>query len=149
MGRKVSIFGVRGAGKTCYVYAMSQVMQAGATFGDTTISLIANDIKQQSRLNRGYAELADHKWPMGSLKTTVYDFKVRLQHQDEYQEIIPSLLIRDYRGGLLQSEEDDDEFFMIRKVENNLDEEYFCGLDSDDEFDKALTLFTNKYKDVI
>lgn len=109
MGRKVSIFGVRGAGKTCYVYAMSQVMQAGATFGDTTISLIANDIKQQSRLNRGYAELADHKWPMGSLKTTVYDFKVRLQHQDEYQEIIPSLLIRDYRGGLLQSEEDDDE----------------------------------------
>ena len=109
MGRKVSIFGVRGAGKTCYVYAMSQVMQAGATFGDTTISLIANDIKQQSRLNRGYAELADHKWPMGSLKTTVYDFKARLQHQDEYQEIIPSLLIRDYRGGLLQSEEDDDE----------------------------------------
>ena len=109
MGRKVSIFGVRGAGKTCYVYAMSQVMQAGATYGDTTISLIANDIKQQSRLNRGYAELADHKWPMGSLKTTVYDFKVRLQHHDEYQEIIPSLLIRDYRGGVLQSEDDDDE----------------------------------------
>lgn len=111
MDRKVSVFGVRGAGKTCYIYAMAQVMQAGATYNDTTISLIANDIKQQSRLNRGYAELADHMWPMGSLKTTLYDFKVRLQHDDEYQEIIPSLLIRDYRGGLLQSEEENDEEF--------------------------------------
>lgn len=111
MGRKVSVFGVRGAGKTCYIYAMAQVMQAGATYNNTTISLIANDIKQQSRLNRGYAELADHMWPMGSLKTTLYDFKVRLQHDDEYQEIIPSLLIRDYRGGLLQSEEENDDEF--------------------------------------
>lgn len=47
------------------------------------------------------------------------------------------------------TKEEDNEFFMIRKVENNLDEEYFCGLDNDDEFDKALALFTNKYKDVI
>lgn len=115
MPRKVSIFGVRGAGKTCYIYAMAQVMQAGAKYGpennETRISLIANDIKQQSRLNRGYSELAEHRWPMGSLKTTVYDFKVRLQHNDEYQEIIPSLLIRDYRGGLLQTEDDEDEEF--------------------------------------
>lgn len=111
MCRKVSVFGVRGAGKTCYIYAMAQVMQAGATYNDTTISLIANDIRQQSRLNRGYAELADSTWPMGSQITTVYDFKVRLQHGNEYQEIIPSLLIRDYRGGLLQSEDDNDQEF--------------------------------------
>lgn len=111
MPKKVSLFGVRGAGKTCYIYAMSQVMQAGATYNDTTISIIANNIAQQNRLNRGYMELANALWPMGSMHTTVYDFKVRLQHDDEYQEIIPSLLLRDYRGGLLQSEEDDDEDF--------------------------------------
>lgn len=111
MGRKVSVFGVRGAGKTCYIYAMAQVMQAGATYNDTTISLIANDIKQQRHLNNGYADLADHKWPMGSQKTTDYDFKVRLQYKDEYKEIIPSLVISDYRGGTLEIDDDNDDEF--------------------------------------
>ena len=116
MGKKVSIFGVRGAGKTCYIYAMAQVMQAGATYGDTTISLIANDIRQQVHLNKGYADLAEHKWPMGSQKTTDYDFKVRLQHKDEYSEIIPSLVITDYRGGTLEmNDENDDEFEKLIK----------------------------------
>lgn len=108
MSHQVCIFGVRGAGKTCYIYAMSQVMQAGASYEGTTISLIANDIRQQNRLNRGYAELANYRWPLGSDRTTDYDFKIRLQHDDEYNEIIPSLIIRDYKGAILQNEGDED-----------------------------------------
>lgn len=111
MSRKVSVFGVRGSGKTCYIYAMAQVMKQGVTYNDTTISLITNNIQQQNRLDNGFLELMGHTWPMGSMKTTVYDFMVRLQHDEEYQEIIPSLLIRDYRGGLLQGEDDNDNEF--------------------------------------
>ena len=109
MSKKICIFGVRGAGKTCYIYAMSQVMKDGASYGETVISLIANHTEQQNQLNRGYAELAKLKtWPTGSRETKVYDFRVRLQHEEEYHEIIPSLLLRDYRGGLLQTEDDNE-----------------------------------------
>lgn len=47
------------------------------------------------------------------------------------------------------AKEDDKEYFGIRKTifENN--EEYLCGLDNEKEFDKALALFTNKFKDII
>ena len=111
MSKKISVFGVRGSGKTCYIYAMAQVMQQGVTYNNTTISLIANNFMQQNRLNNGFLELMGQTWPMGSLKTTVYDFRVRLQHDEKYQEIIPSLLIRDYRGGLLQGDDDNDNEF--------------------------------------
>ena len=47
------------------------------------------------------------------------------------------------------TKEEEKDFFAIRKVEFENEDEYFCGLDSDEEFDKALALFTNKYKDII
>lgn len=47
------------------------------------------------------------------------------------------------------TKEEERDFFAIKKIELENDEEYFCGLDSDLEFDKALELFTNKYKDII
>lgn len=107
MARKVSIFGVRGTGKTCYIYAMAEVMGKGVSFDGTTISLIANDLEQQQQLTRGIEELACGEWPMGSQKATTYDFRVRLQHEDQHRDIIPSLLVQDYRGGLLEGEYDE------------------------------------------
>ena len=104
MARKVSIFGVRGTGKTCYLYAMAQVMGKGVSYDGTTITLIANDLEQQKLLNRGIEELAGGEWPMGSQKATTYDFRVRVQHEDQNRDIIPSLIIQDYRGGLLEGE---------------------------------------------
>ena len=47
------------------------------------------------------------------------------------------------------TKEEERDFFAIRKIEFEKNEEYLCGLDSDEEFDKALELFTNKYKDII
>lgn len=47
------------------------------------------------------------------------------------------------------TKEDEKDFFAIRKIEIKNNDEYFCGLDSDLEFDKAFLLFTNKYKDII
>lgn len=40
---------------------------------------------------------------------------------------------------------DDEEDFCIRKVDNKRNSELLVGLDSNEEFDKALLLFTKKH----
>lgn len=99
---KISMFGVSGSGKTCFLYAMSQVLQCGASQGnDFRLSIIANDIQQQMALNNGYAEMAlNGKWPEGSNTTTPYDLRVRVQYDDKFSEIIPNLTLLDYAGGV-------------------------------------------------
>ena len=42
---------------------------------------------------------------------------------------------------------DDEEDFCIRKVDNSKNSELLVGLDSNNEFDKALLLFTKKHQD--
>ncbi len=42
---------------------------------------------------------------------------------------------------------EDETDFCIRKVENSVNEKLLQGLDSNEEFDKALLLFTVKHKD--
>ena len=105
--------GVRGAGKTCYIYAMAQVMQAGARNEDTVISMISNSITQQKKLNSGYSLLAGNKWPGGTSDSSserIYDFRVRLEHTDNFMDVIPSLLVRDYKGGVLTGDGGMDDF---------------------------------------
>ena len=105
--------GVRGAGKTCYIYAMAQVMQAGARNEDTVISMISNSITQQTKLNSGYSLLARNEWPAGTADSSsekIYDFRVRLEHADNFMDVIPSLLVRDYRGGVLTGDGGMDDF---------------------------------------
>lgn len=41
----------------------------------------------------------------------------------------------------------DEEDFCIRKVDNMKNGELLVGLDSDEEFDKALLIFTKKHKE--
>lgn len=98
---KISIFGVSRSGKTCYLYAMSQVLQRGAKLGDFRLSIIANDIAQQAALNSGYLEMAaDGRWPQGNNTTNEYDLNVRVQNANSFKEIIPSLILYDYAGGV-------------------------------------------------
>lgn len=47
------------------------------------------------------------------------------------------------------AEKNDPEAFCIRKIEKEGDDEYFVGLNSDAEFDKALLEFTKKHKDML
>ena len=44
---------------------------------------------------------------------------------------------------------DDEEDFCIRKVDNTKNESMLVGLDTDNEFDKALLLFSKKYQDIV
>lgn len=100
------MFGISGSGKTCYLYAMAQVMNTGVRYGDTThVSIISNNISQQQTLFDGYYTMAaESKWPLPSNNTTEYDFNVRVQHEDQYEEVIPSLILHDYAGGVWQSQ---------------------------------------------
>ena len=100
------MFGISGSGKTCYLYAMAQVMNNGVRYGDSThISIISNDLSQQQALFDGYYTMAaESKWPLPSNNTTEYDFNVRVLHKRQYEEIIPSLILHDYAGGVWQSQ---------------------------------------------
>lgn len=105
---KISILGVRGAGKTCYIYAMAQIMREGVSYENTCISMMSNSILQQKKLENGYYTLVRSMWPGGTSDNSderIYDFKVRIENADSYyDDFIPSLLIRDYKGGTLTAD---------------------------------------------
>lgn len=103
MSKQISILGVSGSGKTCYIYALAQVMKHGARYKDTNISIISNDSGMQIDLDNGYLSMAvDKLWPLStSSDNYVYDFLVKVHSPLGYMDLIPSLEMRDYRGGVL------------------------------------------------
>lgn len=109
---KISMFGVSASGKTCFLYAMAQVVGRGVRAGQNFLQLISNRASQQMKLNDGFMQLARGRWPQTTDRTETYDFKVNVQLDDSFKELIDSLEIQDYRGGLLQttSEFDEKEF---------------------------------------
>lgn len=103
------LFGLSGSGKTCFIYAMSQVLgDKGVRSNDMTFTLKANDIMQQVFLNNGYMTLLDEKWPQPTNAPIVYDYCLRLQYQGRIMEILPNLIVQDYRGGILDFGTDKD-----------------------------------------
>lgn len=100
---KICMFGISGSGKSCYLYAMAQVMNNGVKYGNTKVSIIACDTAQQTMLNNGYNTMAEGKWPPANNNTTEYRFCVRVQHNNRFEELIPSLILHDYAGGIWQN----------------------------------------------
>jgi hypothetical protein len=90
---------------------MTQVLRNGVHDGDNLIQLISNRAHQQMKLNQGYMQLVHRLWPQTSDKSEVFDFKVNMQCNGYFNEVIHSLEIQDYRGGILQdiSEDGDEE----------------------------------------
>lgn len=113
--KQICILGTSGTGKTCYIYALAQVMQMGVEDGNVTISAISNNAAQQGKINRLIGEmLEERKWPKGTAKKetekdsdSIYDFCLRVQTDNVYKEIIPSLKIKDYAGGVLEHQTHD------------------------------------------
>ena len=98
---KLSMLGVSRSGKTCYVSAMSQVLQACKLGNGCQMSLKANDITQQLELNNNFMMMVtEHEWPQGTDVTTSYDFRIHFQCADASLQL-PSLTMDDYRGGML------------------------------------------------
>lgn len=103
MEKQICILGLSGSGKTCYMYALAQVMQMGVEYGNVAISTICNNAAQQGKINTLIEKMLDmREWPESTNKDITYDFCLRVQTDENYKEIIPSLKIKDYDGGILQ-----------------------------------------------
>lgn len=103
---KISIFGLSGVGKTCYLYAMSQIMKSGVRDGDDfIISVKSNTVNQQLELDNGFFELASSKWPenTGGDVTKDYEFRLEVQFDGRQYVAVPQLMLHDYRGGIWTS----------------------------------------------
>ena len=91
---KITMLGVSGSGKTCFIYAMYDFMQKvqnGFTF-------ITNDPDVDMDLNEGWEGIAfDGVWPNGTQGTSFYDFTVMFKSQP-----IMEFSWCDYRGAAIK-----------------------------------------------
>lgn len=100
---KISMFGVSRAGKTCFLYAMSQIMDDGARLREDEfrLQIKANNLEQAETLYEGYMKLVQDTWPRGTDETNYFDFRVAIQTKDNYNDcFIPQLTLLDYKGGV-------------------------------------------------
>lgn len=111
---KINMFGVSSSGKTCFLYAMAQVLRGGVRHEDELVQMISNRASQQRMLNEGYLRLASREWPQKSNDTITFNFKVSMQCNGHFSDVIDSLEILDYRGGILED--------MSADAEKNLKE---------------------------
>ena len=99
MADKISIYGLSGAGKSCYIYAMTKAMSRGIKFDNgKVLSVVNTDFTQVNLLNARFREMANGTWPPGTNETTnyVYDCSLAL-------EPVSEVSILDYRGGIFSS----------------------------------------------
>lgn len=118
---QVSIFGLRGSGKSCYLYAMAEVMNSGVEISpNEKLTVTTPVLKQRIMLDKGFEMLAEGHWPQGSSETLVYDFDVKMNENGRFQSVM-SFKMQDYRGGALNgaTEEDEEERERLLKAFKN------------------------------
>lgn len=105
MADKISFYGLSGAGKSCFIFAMSQALSQGILFSDGELmTVITPDPRQMLKLYKAYEKMVNGSWPQGTDTSVTYNFNVR-----KALELMMSVDITDFRGGLLDSIEEDDE----------------------------------------
>ena len=101
---KISLLGLTGSGKTCYLYAAAQVLARGVSVNGHKISATPSNRQQAVRLHRGIEQMARGKWPEGSMNTLTYPFELKI----DGKSVFP-FTIYDYRGSMLDGLSDDDQ----------------------------------------
>lgn len=105
MADKISFYGLSGSGKSCYIFAMSQALSQGVPFNDgELLTVITPDPRQMLRLYKAFEKMMNGKWPDGNVESVRYNFNVR-----KALNLLMELDITDFRGGLLDSTDEDDE----------------------------------------
>lgn len=104
MASKISIYGLSGSGKSCYIYAMTKALNKGIRFDNGKVMTMVNsDLKQVNLLNQRFNMMVNGMWPPGTTETTVFTYKNRIAFK-----AITDIDIRDYRGGIFSSIEEED-----------------------------------------
>lgn len=102
---KVSLYGLSGSGKSCYIFAMAQALSQGVRFNDGQILTVrCPEPRQMARLHHAYQQLVNGIWPAGNIESVDYRFNCRLALGK-----MMDFVIKDYRGGLLNSDDDDED----------------------------------------
>lgn len=96
---KITLYGLSRSGKTCYLNAMSQTLGRGIDMGNRNyFTAICPNPFQQAKLDEGFDDMANGKWPSGTEDTTTYNFDLSY-----CLRLIQDIEIKDYRGGLLNN----------------------------------------------
>lgn len=104
MASKISIYGLSGSGKSCYIYAMTKALSKGVKFDNGKVMTMVNsDLKQVNLLNQRFKMMVDGVWPPGTSETSVFTYRNSIAFK-----LIANISIRDYRGGIFSSIEEDD-----------------------------------------
>lgn len=98
---KICFLGLSRSGKTCYLYAASNVLSEGIITDCGTVSIMSTNEQQNIRLNEGIEDMESGVWPKGSDQTMVFPFDFMINGQFK-----SSFLIYDYRGGALYDKKD-------------------------------------------
>ena len=102
---KLSMYGLSGSGKSCYIFGMAQALSQGVKFtNDQVLTVRCPDIRQLRQLFRAYNMMSNGKWPDGNIESVDYSFNCRLS----FDKMLMDFIITDYRGGLLITDDDDD-----------------------------------------
>lgn len=96
----ITMIGASGTGKTCYLYAMADAMQSGSC--DFTFT--AMPYKKTLELQDAWDSILNGKWPKGTDLSTEYEFACSYCMRP-----IATFSWYDYRGGILQNPDDEEE----------------------------------------
>lgn len=98
---KICFLGLSRSGKTCYLYAASNVLSEGINTDYGTVSIMSTNEQQNIRLNEGIEDMERGVWPRGSNQTMVFpfDFLINGRFKCPFE-------IYDYRGGALYDARD-------------------------------------------
>lgn len=128
MSNKISIYGLSGAGKSCYIYAMTKAMSRGIRFDNGKVLTVVNpDFTQVNYLNAKFREMVNGKWPAGTSETTnfMYDCSLALK-------MLAEVSIQDYRGGMfngLAKEDREEADDLFRSFKDSAALAFFIGAD--------------------
>ncbi len=101
---KISFYGLSRSGKSCYIFAMAQALSQGIKFPNGEILTIRTpDPRQMLRLYKAYEQMMNGQWPAGNIESAIYKFNTKKSLVN-----IMSFELSDYRGGLLDTMDDDD-----------------------------------------
>lgn len=126
---KITFYGLSGSGKSCYTFAMAQALSQGIRFSDGQILTVRCPFPMQMvKLHKAYQQMKNGQWPAGNVESVKYNFNCRLALGK-----IMDFGINDYRGGLLDTCDEDEieeQEELFRSFEDSEVLLFFIGADT-------------------
>lgn len=113
---KISMFGISGSGKTCYLYAMAHLLcHVGLNKDNCQFSIKATDPDKQVELDNGYLEMKRGVWPKNTGLDEINEFNSNLDENNGNELICKDYEFKVRFGSEINghNEYDDDTYITI------------------------------------